>query len=74
MGRVGDVQAVGDEADEIRLAIDRAFEQSDVVLTTGGLAHQDDITKGGDAGLFRGELREDPAVRQCDGRGGPPRV
>ena len=60
---VGDVQAVGDEADEIRLAIDRAFEQSDVVLTTGGLGPtKDDITKGVMRDYFGGELREDPAV------------
>ena len=42
---VNDVQTVGDEAGEIRLAIDRAFELSDVVLTTGGLEPtKDDIT------------------------------
>ena len=60
---MGDVQAMGDEADEIRLAIDRAFEQSDVVLTTGGLGPtKDDITKGVMRDYFGGELREDPAV------------
>ena len=60
---MGDVQAVGDEADEIRPAIDRAFEQSDVVLTTGGLGPtKDDITKGVMRDYFGGELREDPAV------------
>ncbi|MCM1355901.1 MAG: CinA family nicotinamide mononucleotide deamidase-related protein [Staphylococcus sp.] len=60
---VNDVQAVGDEAGEIRRAIDRAFELSDVVLTTGGLGPtKDDITKGVLRDYFGGELVEDPAV------------
>lgn len=60
---VNDVQAVGDDAAEIRRAIDRAFELSDVVLTTGGLGPtKDDITKGVLRDYFGGELVEDPAV------------
>lgn len=60
---VNDVQTVGDEAGEIRLAIDRAFELSDVVLTTGGLGPtKDDITKKVMCDYFGGELREDPEV------------
>lgn len=60
---VNDVQAVGDEAGEIRLAIDRAFELSDVVLTTGGLGPtKDDITKAVLCDYFGGKLVEDPAV------------
>lgn len=60
---VNDVQTVGDEAGEIRLAIDRAFELSDVVLTTGGLGPtKDDITKTVMCDYFGGELKEDPEV------------
>ncbi len=60
---VSDVQAVGDEAGEIRRAIDRAFELSDVVITTGGLGPtKDDITKGVLRDYFGGELVEDTAV------------
>lgn len=60
---VNDVQAVGDEAGEIQLAIDRAFELSDVVLTTGGLGPtKDDITKTVLCDYFGGRLEEDPAV------------
>ncbi|WP_300877682.1 CinA family nicotinamide mononucleotide deamidase-related protein, partial [uncultured Duncaniella sp.] len=60
---VNDVQAVGDEAEEIRRAIDRAFELSDVIITTGGLGPtKDDITKGVLRDYFGGELVEDPAV------------
>lgn len=61
--RVNDVQVVGDNADEILRAIDRAFESSDIVLTTGGLGPtKDDITKGTLCRYFGGELRHDPAV------------
>ena len=60
---VNDVQAVGDEAHEIRRAIDRAFELSDVVITTGGLGPtKDDITKTVLRDYFGGELIEDPEV------------
>ncbi len=57
---VNDVQTVGDGADEIRRAIDRAFQLSDVVITTGGLGPtKDDITKGVLRDYFGGELVED---------------
>lgn len=57
------VQTVGDNADDIRSAIDRAFERSRVVITTGGLGPtKDDITKGVMRDYFGGELREDPEV------------
>ncbi|MCM1076669.1 MAG: CinA family nicotinamide mononucleotide deamidase-related protein [Bacteroides sp.] len=60
---VNDVQAVGDEAHEIRRAIDRALELSDVVITTGGLGPtKDDITKGVLRDYFGGELVEDASV------------
>lgn len=60
---VNDVQTVGDEAHEIRRAIDRAFELSDVVVTTGGLGPtKDDITKGVLRDYFGGELVEDASV------------
>lgn len=60
---VNDVQAVGDDAIEIRRAIDRAFELSDVVLTTGGLGPtKDDITKAVLRDYFGGELVEDADV------------
>ena len=44
--KVNDVQVIGDNANDILQAIDRAFTTSDVVLTTGGLGPtKDDITK-----------------------------
>lgn len=61
--QVTDVQVVGDNADDIRAAIDRAFERSQVVLTTGGLGPtKDDITKGVLRDYFGGEMITDPAV------------
>lgn len=60
---VEDVQTVGDEAHEITRAINRAFELSDVVLTTGGLGPtKDDITKRVLCDYFGGELKEDAEV------------
>lgn len=61
--RVNDVQVVDDNAYQITRAIDRAFESSDVVITTGGLGPtKDDITKTTLCGYFGGEMREDPSV------------
>ncbi len=61
--KVNDVQVVGDDAEEILQAIDRAFASSDVVLTTGGLGPtKDDITKSTLCRYFGGELKEDPEV------------
>ena len=60
---VNDVQVVADNADDIVRAIDRAFELSDVVITTGGLGPtKDDITKNVLCKYFGGELKEDPEV------------
>lgn len=60
---VNDVQVVADNADDIVRAIDRAFELSDIVITTGGLGPtKDDITKNVLCKYFGGELKEDPEV------------
>lgn len=56
--RVNDIQVIGDTADDILQAIDRAFTSSNVVLTTGGLGPtKDDITKSVLCRYFGGELR-----------------
>lgn len=61
--RVNDIQVIGDTADDIFRAIDRAFTLSDVVLTTGGLGPtKDDITKSVLCRYFGGELRQNPEV------------
>lgn len=60
---VNDVQVVGDNASHIFQAIDRAFESSDVVLTTGGLGPtKDDLTKTTLCQYFGGELYENADV------------
>ena len=60
---VNDVQVVGDEASQILRAIDRAFESSDVVLTTGGLGPtKDDLTKATLCQYFGGKLYENAEV------------
>jgi len=57
------VKVVSDNAKEIRRAIDAAFEQTDVVLMTGGLGPtKDDITKATLCEYFGGELRLDEAT------------
>lgn len=57
------VQVVPDNADAIKKAIDIAFEESDVVLATGGLGPtKDDITKTTLCGYFGGELIFDDAT------------
>ena len=61
--RVNDVQVVGDDASQILRAIERAFESSNVVLTTGGLGPtKDDITKSVLCQYFGGELYENAEV------------
>lgn len=61
--KVNDVQVVADDADQILRAINRGFDSSDVILTTGGLGPtKDDITKATLCKYFGGELREDPKV------------
>lgn len=60
---VNDVQVIADNAAEIKRAVDRAFQLSDVVLTTGGLGPtKDDITKLTMCDIFGGEMRLDPAT------------
>ena len=57
------VQVVPDNADAIKKAIDIAFEESDVVLATGGLGPtKDDITKTTLCDYFGGELIFDDAT------------
>lgn len=61
--RVNDIQVVGDDASLILRAFERAFESSDVVLTTGGLGPtKDDITKSTLCQYFGGELYENVEV------------
>lgn len=63
--RVNDVQTVGDNAADIRRAIDRAFDLSPVVITTGGLGPtKDDITKGVMRDYFGGDMITDPSVTE----------
>ena len=60
---VNTVQVVPDDAEQIALAIDRAFAQTDVVLMTGGLGPtKDDITKPTLCRYFGGEMVLDEAV------------
>lgn len=55
---VSNVQVVSDTAEAIRQAIDRAFELTPVVLTTGGLGPtKDDITKTVLRDYFGGEMQ-----------------
>ena len=57
------VQVVPDDAEQIELAIDRAFAQTDVILMTGGLGPtKDDITKPTLCRYFGGEMVLDEAV------------
>ncbi len=61
--KVSDIQIVDDDANQITRAIDRAFESSDVVITTGGLGPtKDDITKQTLCNYFGGELIHDENV------------
>lgn len=61
--KVNDVQVVGDDSTQILRAINRAFELSDIVLTTGGLGPtKDDITKSILCQYFGGELYENADV------------
>lgn len=61
--KVSDIQIVDDDANQIIRAIDRAFESSDVVITTGGLGPtKDDITKQTLCNYFGGELVHDENV------------
>ncbi len=62
---VDNVQTVGDGYGDITRAITRAFELTDIVLTTGGLGPtKDDITKQVLCDYFGGELVMDPSVTE----------
>ena len=62
---VNTVQVVPDDAEQIELAIDRAFAQTDVVLMTGGLGPtKDDITKPTLCRYFGGEMVLDKDVER----------
>lgn len=57
------IQVVADDAKEIAHAIDEAFEQTSVVLTTGGLGPtKDDITKRALCNYFGGTMYYDEAT------------
>lgn len=60
---VKSVKVVSDDGDEIISAIDQAFQQTDIVLTTGGLGPtKDDITKLTLCQYFGGEMKMDDAT------------
>lgn len=62
---IDSVEVVHDRREDIRSAIDRAFDRSDVVLTTGGLGPtKDDITKQVLCDYFGGKLRRDDSVTE----------
>lgn len=62
---VKSVRVIGDDSEEIFRAIDAAFAQTDIVLTTGGLGPtKDDITKPTLCRYFGGELIHSPEVEQ----------
>ncbi len=62
---VADIQTVSDSAEAIRCAINRAFQTSQIVLTTGGLGPtKDDITKAVLCDYFGGEMVENIQVLQ----------
>lgn len=59
------VRTVGDDSDAIAAAVRKALDDSDLVISTGGLGPtRDDITKPVLASIFGGSLEEDPAVRR----------
>ncbi len=61
--QVAGVRTVGDNAADIRDAIEASLSVSDLVITTGGLGPtRDDITKGVMTEIFGGTLVEDPDV------------
>lgn len=55
--------SIGDDASEITQSVQRAMQQSEVVIITGGLGPtKDDITKKTLASLFHSQMRYDEAV------------
>lgn len=62
---VGRVVTVPDDAGAIRRAVIEALDESDLVITTGGLGPtKDDITKLTLAAIFGGAMRRDPDVTE----------
>ncbi|MCD8386868.1 MAG: CinA family nicotinamide mononucleotide deamidase-related protein [Bacteroidales bacterium] len=62
---LAETYVIGDDGETIRRTVGQAMEQSDLVITTGGLGPtKDDITKHVLLSIFGGEMREDPAVRE----------
>ena len=62
---VKSVRVIGDDSEETFRAIDAAFAQTDIVLTTGGLGPtKDDITKPTLCRYFGGELIHSPEVER----------
>ena len=63
--KVNSVRTVADDADQIKKAINDAFAESDLVLTTGGLGPtKDDITKQTMLELFGGTMVHDVATEK----------
>ena len=63
--RVKSVRVVADNAKEIKKAVEDAFNETDIVLTTGGLGPtKDDITKQTLCDFFGGELIYDKEVEK----------
>lgn len=61
--RVKSTRVIGDDATQIREAIESAFSETDLVLTTGGLGPtKDDITKQTLMEIFGGEMIHDKAT------------
>lgn len=57
------IRTVGDSRDAIREAVEASLDESELVITTGGLGPtRDDITKGVMMEIFGGKLRHDDAV------------
>ena len=57
--------SVGDNYDRLSKVLRRAWQRSELILTTGGLGPtQDDITREAIAGLFGEELEVNPGLKQ----------
>lgn len=63
--KVNSVRVVADDAEQIKQAINDAFAETDLILTTGGLGPtKDDITKQTLLDLFGGEMIYDKAIEK----------
>ncbi|MFC2007662.1 CinA family nicotinamide mononucleotide deamidase-related protein [Chloroflexota bacterium] len=57
--------SVGDNYERLREVLEKAWQRSDLILTTGGLGPtQDDITRETIGGLLHEELEVDPGLKQ----------